>query len=92
MIEEDEEHFDPLLDNVGMATPMEEDVDSESRSQNVLRGVDVQDPSLRMTELWRHGKDQGPHAGAAQNSGYSRHEQTVFITTVYGLTYYGRES
>ena len=60
MIEEDDENFDPLLDDVDMATLMEEDVDSESGSQNGLRGVDVQDPSLTMKELWRHGRDQGP--------------------------------
>ena len=91
-IEEDDEHFHPLLDDVDMATLMEEDVDSESGSQNGLQGVHVQDPSLRMKELWRHGRDQGPHAGAAQSSGYSRHEQTVSITTVYGWTFYDRES
>ena len=45
VIEEDDEHFDPLLDNVNMATHMEEDVDSESWSQNGLRGVGVEDPS-----------------------------------------------
>ena len=36
MIEEDDEHFDPLLDDVDMVTLIEEDVDSESRSQNGL--------------------------------------------------------
>ena len=44
VIEEDNEHFDPLLDNVVMATLMEEDVDSESGSQNGLRGLHVEDP------------------------------------------------
>ena len=92
MKEEDDEYFDPLLDDVDMATLMEEDVDSESGSENGLRGGDEQDPSLRMKELWRHGRDQGLHAGAAQSSGYSRLEQTVSTTTVYGLTYYCRES
>ena len=29
--------------------------------------------------------------GEAQSSGYSRHEQAVSITTVYGLTYSGGE-
>ena len=32
MIDEDDEHFDPLLDDVHMATLMEEDLDSESGS------------------------------------------------------------
>ena len=53
VIEEDDEHFNPLLDNVhvDMVTLMEEDVDGESWSQNGLRGVGVQDHSLRMKEL-----------------------------------------
>ena len=60
--EEDGEHFDPLLDNVDMATTMEDDVDSESGSQNGLRGVGVamSIPPVRKKELWRHGRDQGP--------------------------------
>ena len=64
MIEEDDEKFDPLLDDVDMATLTEEDVDSESGSQNGLRGVDVQDPSLRIKELWRHGRN--PRGSAKQ--------------------------
>ena len=61
VIEEDDEHFDPSLDNVDMATLMKEDVDSESGSQNRLRGVGVEDPSHENEgTIWRHGKDQGP--------------------------------
>ena len=37
-----------LLYDVAMVTLMEEDVESELGSQNGLRGVDVQDPSLRV--------------------------------------------
>ena len=47
VIEEDNEHFDLLLDYADMATLMEDDMDSESMSQNGLRGVNVEDPSLR---------------------------------------------
>ena len=60
MIEKDDEHFDPLLDNVDMATLVEEDLDSESGSQNGLRGIDVEDPPLRKKQLWPQGRDQGP--------------------------------
>ena len=45
MIEEDNVHSDPLLDDVDIATLMEEDLDSKSRSQNKPRGIDVEDPS-----------------------------------------------
>ena len=48
MIEEDDEPFDSLLDDVAMVTLMEEDVESEFGTQNGLRGVDIQDPFLRM--------------------------------------------
>ena len=46
VIEEDDEHFDPLLqiDDLEMATLMEEDVDIESGSQNGLQGVDADLP------------------------------------------------
>ena len=37
MIEEDDEHFDPLLDDVDMVTFIEEDVDSESVTKRVGR-------------------------------------------------------
>ena len=39
VVEEDDEHFDQLLDDVDMATLREEDVDSESGSQVGWRGV-----------------------------------------------------
>ena len=45
MIKEDEKHFDPLSDDVDMATVIKEDLDSDSGSQNGLRGVGVKDPS-----------------------------------------------
>ena len=45
VIEKEDEHYDPLLDYVVMTTLMEEDVDSESGSQNGLQGLDVEDPS-----------------------------------------------
>ena len=41
VIEDDEEHFDPLLDDLDMVTLIDEDMDSESGSQNRLRGVHV---------------------------------------------------
>ena len=44
MIEENNECYDLLLDDINMAKRME-DVDSESGSQNGLRGVDVEDPA-----------------------------------------------
>ena len=91
MIEEDDEHFDLLLDDVDMATLVEEDVDRESGSQNGLRRVDVQDPSLHEKEGTMATRERPGTPGEAQSSGYSRHEQTVSITTVYRLTYYGRE-
>ena len=43
VIEKDDQHFDPLLDDVDMATLTKEDMDSDSGSQNGLRGVDVRD-------------------------------------------------
>ena len=52
MIEDDNEHVDPLLNCADMARLTEEDVDSESGSQNRLRGVHVEDPSLRKKEIW----------------------------------------
>ena len=74
-----------------MATLMEEDVDSESGSQNGLRGADVQDPSLHEKEgsIWRHRRRQRPQGKRKAASIRSR--TTVPITTLYGLTYNGRE-
>ena len=89
VIEEDDEHFNPLLDNVDMVTLMEKDVNSQLGSQNGLPGVDVEDPSLKKKELRRWERPGTP--GEAHSSGYSWHKQTVSITTVYGLTYYGRD-
>ena len=60
-----------------MATLME-DVDSESRSQNGLQGVDVDDPAHEkegtMLILERPGAP-----GEAHSSGCSYHKQTVSI-------------
>ena len=74
-----------------MATLMEEDVASESGSQNGLRGVDLKDPPMRKKELRRHRRARPGTPGEAHSSGYLRHERTALITTVYGLMYYGRE-
>ena len=84
MIEEDDEHFDPLLNYVDLATLMEEDMDSDSGSHNGLRGVGVEDPS--------HEKE-GPMAtrerpgtpGEEHSSRGSSHKQAISITTVYGV-------
>ena len=70
-----------------MATHMEEDVDSESGLQNGLRGVDVVDPSHEKEGTMAIRERPGT-PGEAHSSGYSRHEQTVFTTTVYGLLTY----
>ena len=52
MIEENDEYYDPLLDNMGMAMPTK-DVDSESGSPNGLQGVDhVEDPAHEKKGLW----------------------------------------
>ena len=60
VIEEDDEHFDPLLDDVDIVTLIEEDVDSELGSQNGLRGVhvDEQDASLRMKEVYMAARER----------------------------------
>ena len=68
VIEEDDENFDPLLDHVAMVTLMEEDVESELGSQNGLRCVDVQDPSLRMNEGAMVTRERPKTLGEAQIS------------------------
>ena len=61
LIGEDDEQFGLLLDDVYMATLMEEDMDSKSRSHKALRHVKYRiPPCMRKKELWRHGRDQGP--------------------------------
>ena len=84
VIEEDDKHFDPLLDNVVMATLMEEDVHSESGSQNGLRGLDVEDPSHEKEGTMATRERPGT-PGEAHSSRCSSHEQTISITTVYGV-------
>ena len=44
MMEENDKYYDQLLDDIDIATLME-DVDSESGSQNGLQGEDVEDPA-----------------------------------------------
>ena len=73
MIEENDEFYDPLLDDIVMATLME-DVDSESGSQTGLRGVDEEDPAHE-----KEGTMVIP--GKAHSSGCSYYKQTVSITT-----------
>ena len=77
-------HFDPLLDNVDMATLMGEDVDSESDSQNGLRGVGVEDPSHEKKRTMATGERPGI-PGESHSSRCSSHERTIFITTDYGV-------
>ena len=73
MIEENDEHFDPLLDDVDMATHMEEDVYSESGLQNGLRGADVRDPSLHEKEgsIYMATRETPETPGEVQSSEYS---------------------
>ena len=84
MIEESNEYYDPLLDDIDMVTLME-DVDSESGSQNGLQGVDayVEDSAHEkegtMATRERQGTPREAHTGS---SGCSYHKQTVSITTV----------
>ena len=78
VIEEDDEHFDPLLDDVDMATLIEKDRDSESESQNGLRGVDVKGQILSSHEkegaMSKRDRRARPGTlGEAHSSGYSRH-------------------
>ena len=61
VIEDNDEKFDPLY-----TVYMEEGVDSESESQNGMRGVGIQDPSLRIKELCRQGRDKEPRGNAKQ--------------------------
>ena len=58
MIEENDDYYDSILDDIDMAILMEEDVDSESGSQNGVQGVNayVENPD----GLWLPGKDQRP--------------------------------
>ena len=75
-------HFDPLLDNVDMATLMGENVDSESDSLNGLRGVGVKDPSREKERTMATWERPGT-PGEAHSSRCSSHERTIFITTDY---------
>ena len=80
MIEENDEYYNPLLDNINMATLMKK-VDIESGSQNGLRGINVEDRTHEkeraMVTLERPGI-----SGEAHSSRCSYHKQTVSITTV----------
>ena len=92
VIEEDDEHFISLFEDVGMATLMEEDVDSESGSQNGLRGVDdhVKGPSREKEETMvtrERTATQGKRIVADARATNKPFVQQ--LTT--GLTYYGRE-
>ena len=73
MIEENYEYYDLLLDGMDMATLMK-DVDSESRSQNGLQGVHVEDPAHEkegtMMTMERQGIQGEPHS-----NGCSYHKQ-----------------
>ena len=69
--------YDPLLDNIDMATVME-DVDGESGSQNGLRGVDVEDPAHEKEGTMRT-LDRLGIPGEAHSSGCSYHKQTVLL-------------
>ena len=64
MIEEHNEYYDLLLDDIDMATLME-DLHSESGSQNGLQAVDVEDPAHEkegtMATLERTGTPREAH-------------------------------
>ena len=51
MIDETEEYYNPLLDDLNMTTPMEEGVDNESWSQNGQQGVDIKEKQ-ETTHVW----------------------------------------
>ena len=72
--------YNPLLDDMYMVRPME-DVESESRSQNGLQGVDVDYPAHEkagtMVSLEKPGTPVEEHS-----TGCSYHKQTISITTV----------
>ena len=80
MIEENNEYYNSLLDDINMATLME-DVDSESGSQNALQGVNIEDLTYEkewsMVTLEKPGTPREAHSSIC-----SFHKQTVFITTV----------
>ena len=75
------EYYDQLLDDINMAKLME-DVDSESGSQNGLRGIDVEDFTHEkegtMVTLERPGI-----SGETHSSGRSYHKQTVSMFLNY---------
>ena len=68
MIEEDDENFGPLLDDVDMATLIEEDVDSESGSHNGWRGVKYRIPPCIYKEknYGDTGETRDPRGSAKQ--------------------------
>ena len=72
--------YNPLLDEMDMVRPVE-DVESESRSQNGLQGIDVDDPAREkagtMVSLEKPGTPVEEHS-----TGCLYHKQTVSITTV----------
>ena len=82
MIEENDEYYDPLLDDIDIhvATLME-DVESESGSQNRLQGINAEDPAHEKEgTMVTLGRPRTP--GEAHSSGCLYHKQTDSITTV----------
>ena len=80
MIEENDEYYNPLLDDIDMATLME-DVDSESGSQNGLQGVNVEDPAHEKEGAMAMQKRPGtPREAHSTRCLYQK--QTVSITKV----------
>ena len=74
IIEEDDKNFAPLLGDVNISILMEEDVDSESGSQNSLRGVHVEGPSHENEGTICMVTQEGPGTpGEAHSTRHSHH-------------------
>ena len=76
MIQERGEYYDQVLDDFDMAKLME-DMDSESRSQNRLQGIDMEKEGTMVT------LERPEIPGEAHSSGCSYHKQTVSMFLNY---------
>ena len=60
VLDDVDELQDPSLDDRNIKMLIPHDVNSESRSQTGLQGVEVKDPTQKSRGQWQPGRDQRP--------------------------------